>query len=74
VTPVDPHECYRSAVTAFGTVLRDATIVEDPFHAVRLANAAVTGFRQRVQTETLDHRGWKGDPLYDIPQAPAPEC
>jgi transposase len=33
---------------------------------VRLANAAVTRCRQRVQQETLEHRGWKGDPLYDI--------
>ena len=31
-----------------------------------LANQAVTRARQRVQQETLQHRGWKGDPLYDI--------
>jgi len=46
--------------------LADATIVVDPFHIVRLGNAAVTACRQRVQQETLEHRGWKGDPLYDI--------
>ncbi|WP_307781259.1 transposase [Rhabdothermincola sediminis] len=38
----------------------------DPFHVVRLANTPVTRCRQRVQQETLEHRGWKGDPLYDI--------
>lgn len=42
------------------------TVVVDPFHVVRLANAAVTACRQRVQQETLEHRGWKGDPLYDV--------
>src|SRR3546814_14613187 len=41
-------------------------MVVDPFHIVRLANAAVTGCRTRVQRETLEHRDWKGDPLYDI--------
>jgi transposase len=66
VVSVDPHEGYRSAVTALGSALRDAAIVVDPFHIVRLANAAVTRCRQRVQAETLEHRGWKGDPLYDI--------
>jgi transposase len=46
--------------------LADAVIVVDPFHIVRLANQAVTRCRQRVQQSTLEHRGWKGDPLYDI--------
>jgi transposase len=66
VVSVDPHEGYRSAVTAMASALRDATIVVDPFHIVRLANAAVTRCRQRVQRETLEHRGWKGDPLYGV--------
>jgi transposase len=39
-------------------------VVVDAFHIVRLANAAVTKCRQRVQQDTLGHRGWKGDPLY----------
>jgi transposase len=46
--------------------LAGVTVVVDPFHVVRLANAAVTACRQRVQQETLEHRGWKGDPLYDV--------
>ncbi len=65
VVSVDPHEGYRSAITNF-EVLDDVTIVVDPFHIVRLANAAVTKCRQRVQQATLEHRGWKGDPLYGI--------
>lgn len=71
VVSVDPHEGYRSAVVnpdpaGRPSPLADATIVVDPFHIVRLGNAAVTACRQRVQQETLEHRGWKGDPLYDI--------
>ena len=46
--------------------LAGVQIVVDPFHVVRLANMAVTRCRQRIQQETLEHRGWKGDPLYDI--------
>ncbi len=72
VVSVDPHEGYRSAVvnpdpvTLRSSPLADVTIVVDPFHVVRLANQAVTRTRQRVQQATLEHRGWKGDPLYDI--------
>ena len=33
---------------------------------VRLAGQALTKCRQRVQQATLQHRGWKGDPLYGI--------
>ncbi len=72
VVSVDPHEGYRSAVTnphpstGQASPLADVTVVVDPFHIVRLGNAAVTRARQRVQQETLEHRGWKGDPLYDI--------
>lgn len=72
VVSVDPHEGYRSAVinpdpgTGEPSPLAGAVVVVDPFHVVRLANQAVTKCRQRVQQETLEHRGWKGDPLYDI--------
>jgi transposase len=52
--------------TGQASPLGHATVVVDPFHIVRLANQAVTRARQRVQQETLEHRGWKGDPLYDI--------
>jgi transposase len=72
VVSVDPHEGYRGAVvrpnphTGQASPLGHATVVVDPFHVVRLANQAVTRARQRVQQETLERRGWKGDPLYDI--------
>ena len=72
VVSVDPHEGYRSAITnphpltGLASPLAEVTVVVDPFHIVRLANQAVTRCRQRVQQETLEHRGWKGDPLYDI--------
>jgi transposase len=72
VVSVDPHEGYRSAltnphpVTGAPSPLADTLMVVDPFHIVRLANAAVTSCRARIQRETLEHRGWKGDPLYDV--------
>jgi transposase len=72
VVSVDPHEGYRGAVvkpdplTGRPSPLAEVAIVVDPFHVVRLANMAVTRCRQRVQQETLEHRGWKGDPLYDV--------
>jgi transposase len=66
VVSVDPHEGYRSAVIAEGSPLEHATVVVDPFHIVRLANNAVTRCRQRVQQDTVGHRGWVGDPLYDV--------
>lgn len=66
VVSVDPHEGYRFAVCAPTSPLTGATVVVDGFHIVRLANMAVTRCRQRTQQATLEHRGWKGDPLYDI--------
>jgi transposase len=72
VVSVDPHEGYRSAVTGAHPItgrsspLAHVAVVVDPFHVVRLANMALTRCRQRVQQETMAHRGWKGDPLYDV--------
>jgi transposase len=72
VVSVDPHEGYRSAVvspdrlTGRPSPLAYVAVVVDPFHVVRLANMAVTRCRQRVQQDTVAHRGWKGDPLYDV--------
>ncbi len=40
--------------------LAEVAIVVDPFHIVRLANDAVTRCRQRVQQDTVGHRGGKG--------------
>ncbi len=44
--------------------LPDATLVADPFHVTKLANAKLDECRRRVQNETLGHRGRKVDPLY----------
>jgi transposase len=72
VVSVDPHEGYRGAVLNPDPVsgrpspLAGVAIVVDPFHIVRLSNDALTRCRHRVQQETFEHRGWKGDPLYDV--------
>ena len=44
--------------------LPGAVAVMDPFHVVHIAIDALEQCRQRVQQETLGHRGRKGDPLY----------
>ena len=50
--------------TAAAEELPDAVPVMDPFHVVRLAADALDRCRQRVQQDTLGHRGRAGDPLY----------
>lgn len=50
--------------TAAVEKLPDAVEVMDPFHVVQLAGDALDRCRQRVQQETLGHRGRAGDPLY----------
>ncbi len=52
--------------TAAQEVLPDAVPVMDPFHVVQLAGDALDRTRQRVQQETLGHRGRRGDPLYGV--------
>jgi transposase len=58
---LDLSGSYR---VVFDTMLPDATQVADPFHLVKLANAALDECRRRVQDDTLGHRGRKTDPLY----------
>lgn len=60
---IDPHRGYANGVA---TKLAHATLVVDPFHAVRLANVAIDDVRRRVQQDECGHRGRKGDPLYGI--------
>jgi transposase len=67
---------FRSAITygtldlsgpyrrVFELMVPDATLVADPFHLVRHANAKLDECRRRVQNETLGHRGRKHDPLF----------
>jgi transposase len=50
--------------TAAEQHLPDAIEVMDPFHVVQLAGDALDRCRQRVQQQTLGHRGRTGDPLY----------
>ena len=50
--------------TAAAEKLPDAVEVMDPFHVVQLAGDALDRCRQRVQHETLGHRGRSGDPFY----------
>ncbi|GGF47987.1 hypothetical protein GCM10010922_24830 [Microbacterium sorbitolivorans] len=50
--------------TAAGEEIPDAVAVMDPFHVVALFGDALDKTRQRVQQETLGHRGRRGDPLY----------
>jgi transposase len=63
VAVIDP---FRGYATALADRLREATIVVDHFHAIRLANATIDDVRRRVQNETLGHRGRSDDPLYRI--------
>lgn len=48
----------------FEVMVPDASLVADPFHVVRHANAKLDECRRRVQNETLGHRGRKHDPLF----------
>jgi transposase len=50
--------------TAAVEELPQAVEVMDPFHVVRLAGEALDKARQRVQRETLGHRGRARDPLF----------
>jgi len=60
---IDPHRGYANGVAEH---LVHATLVVDPFHAIRLANQAIDDVRRRMQQDTFGHRGGKGDPLYGI--------
>jgi transposase len=55
--------------TAAAEALPDAIEVMDPFHVVQLAGDALDRCRQRVQQETLGHRGHARDPLYGVRRA-----
>ena len=63
VVATDLAESYRKGLRGR---LDHATRVADPFHVVRVANRCLDKVRRRVQNETLEHRGRKGDPLYRI--------
>lgn len=54
----------RGLKVAAAEELPDAVPGMDPFHGVRLAGDALDRCGQRVQQNTLGHRGSAGDPLY----------
>ncbi len=52
--------------TAAAEELPQAVEVMDPFHVIQLAGDGLDRCRQRVQQQSLGHRGRAGDPLYGI--------
>jgi transposase len=63
IVAMDGFGGYKNAAT---TALPDAVTVMDPFHVVALAGHKLDVCRQRVQQDTLGHRGRTGDPLYRV--------
>jgi transposase len=63
IVAMDGFGGYKNAATA---ALPDAVTVMDPFHVVALAGHKLDLCRQRVQQDTLGHRGRTGDPLYRV--------
>ena len=63
IVAMDGFSGYKNAAT---TALPDAVTVMDPFHVVALAGHQLDLCRQRVQQDTLGHRGRSGDPLYRV--------
>ena len=63
VAALDP---FRGYDTAFRAGLPTATVVLDPFHAIKLAQNTIDTVHRRVQQESLGHRGRRSDPLYGI--------
>jgi transposase len=63
VVAMDGFTGFKTATT---DELPDAVCVMDPFHVVGLGGDALDRCRQRVQRDTLGHRGRSGDPLYRI--------
>lgn len=59
---LDPFRGYATALTR---QLPGTVRVLDAFHVVKLGFGVVDEVRRRVQQETLDRRGHKGDPLYE---------
>jgi transposase len=66
VVAMDGFGGYKAAATE---ALPDAVTVMDPYHVVALAGHKLDLCRQRVQQDTLGHRGRRGDPLYGVRRA-----
>ena len=63
IVAMDGFGGYKNAATE---ALPEAVTVMDPFHVVALAGHKLDLCRQRVQQDTLGHRGRSGDPLYGV--------
>ena len=57
-------DSFTGFKTAAAAAVPDAVAVMDPFHVVALVGDKLDLARQRVQHDTLGHRGHAGDPLY----------
>lgn len=57
---------YSGYAKAASEHLSKARQVMDPFHVVHLAAEKLTACRQRIQHETMGHRGKSGDPLFGV--------
>jgi transposase len=66
IVAMDGFGGYKAAAVE---ALPDAVTVMDPFHVVSLAGHKLDLCRQRVQQDTLGHRGRRGDPLYGVRRA-----
>jgi transposase len=66
IVAMDGFGGYKAAAVE---ALPDAVTVMDPFHVVALAGAKLDLCRQRVQQDTMGHRGRSGDPLYGVRRA-----
>jgi transposase len=63
IVAMDGFGGYKAAAVK---ALPEAVTVMDPFHVVALAGHKLDLCRQRVQQDTLGHRGRTGDPLYRV--------
>ena len=63
IVAMDGFGGYKNAATE---ALPDAITVMDPFHVVALVGQKLDLCRQRVQQDTMGHRGRSGDPLYRV--------
>jgi transposase len=59
---------FRGYATALARELPGTVRVLDAFHVVKPGFGVVDEVRRRVQQQTLDRRGHKGDPLYEARQ------
>lgn len=66
VVAMDGFTGYKNAAVE---TIETVKIVMDPFHVVALAGAKLDECRQRLQQQTLGHRGRSGDPLFGIRRA-----